>query len=120
MDAEDTVLAFAAAWTALDYPRIDNLMADAIVYHNMPLRPVTGRDAVRRHLAAWPIDACEWEMTHIASRGAVVLTERVDRFVRGADHIVVPVMGAFEVANGRIVHWRDYFDLGALTPQARP
>jgi limonene-1,2-epoxide hydrolase len=24
----------------------------------------------------------------------------------------VPVMGTFEVRDGRIVHWRDYFDMG--------
>lgn len=119
MDAEQTVLAFVDAWNALDDDRIYGLMADDIFYHNMPMRPVTGRAAVREHMAAWPVDVCDWQLTHIASRGNVVLTERVDRFVRGEDHIVVPVMGAFEVSAGRIAKWRDYFDMGALKPQVR-
>jgi limonene-1,2-epoxide hydrolase len=119
MGAEETVLAFADAWNALDHDRIYALMSDDILYHNMPLRAVLGRDAVRKHLAAWPVDECEWAITHIASRGNVVLTERVDRFVRGGDHITVPVMGAFEVVDGRIARWRDYFDLGALKPEAK-
>lgn len=119
MGAEETVLAFVEAWNALDHDRIHALMSDDIFYHNIPLKPVVGRDAVRAYLAAWPVDECEWIVTHVAVRGNVVLTERVDRFVRGEDRITIPVMGAFEVADGRITHWRDYFDMGALKPEAR-
>jgi limonene-1,2-epoxide hydrolase len=116
MNAEKTVLAFVDAWNRLDEARIHGLMADGIVYHNMPMAPVTGIAAVRAHLAAWPVDECEWIVRNIAVRGNVVLTERIDRFRRGADRIIVPVMGTFEVADGKITHWRDYFDMGALKP----
>lgn len=119
MDPEATVLAFVDAWNALDDDRIYPLMAEDIVYHNMPMKPVTGREAVRVHMAGWPVDACEWIVTNIATRGNVVLTERIDRFVRGEDRITIPVMGAFEVTDGRITHWRDYFDMGALKPEPR-
>jgi limonene-1,2-epoxide hydrolase len=119
MGAEETVLAFVEAWNALDYDRIYALMSDDIFYHNMPLKPVVGRDAVRAYMAAWPVDACEWAILNIASRGNIVLTERVDHFVRGDDRITVPVMGAFEVVDGKIARWRDYFDMGALKPEAR-
>jgi limonene-1,2-epoxide hydrolase len=118
MDAERTVRAFIDAWNALDEERIYGLMSDDIYYHNMPMRPVVGRDAVRAHLAAWPVDACQWELLNIAVNGEVVLTERIDRFARGEDRIVVPVMGAFEVRDGVIERWRDYFDMGALKPKA--
>lgn len=119
MGAEEVVLAFIEAWNRLDHDRIYGLMSDGIVYHNMPVEPVVGRDAVREHLAAWPVDACEWTVLNIASRGDVVLTERVDRFERRGRTIAIPVMGAFEVADGRIAHWRDYFDMGALKPKPR-
>jgi limonene-1,2-epoxide hydrolase len=118
MDAERVVRAFVDAWNALDWERIYALMSPDIVYHNMPMRPVTGIAAVRAGFAAWPVDACEWELLAIATSGDVVLTERVDRFRRGADRIVVPVMGAFEVRGGLITHWRDYFDKGAMAPRA--
>lgn len=117
MGAEQTVRAFIDAWNALDQERIYGLMSDDIVYHNIPMKPVIGREPVRAHLAAWPVDACEWELLNIATNGAVVLTERIDRFARGEDRIVVPVMGAFEVRDGRIARWRDYFDMGALKPR---
>lgn len=119
MDAEQTVLAFVDAWNRLDEDRIYGLMADDIVYHNMPLQPVAGIEAVRAHLAAWPVDECEWIVSNIAVRGNVVLTERIDHFRRGAERITVPVMGAFEVMDGKIAHWRDYFDMGALKPAAQ-
>ncbi|HEY1559275.1 MAG TPA: limonene-1,2-epoxide hydrolase family protein [Caulobacteraceae bacterium] len=117
MTPEETVMAFVAAWNALDEARIYGLLAKDVVYHNIPMAPVVGLEAVRAHLAAWPVDACEWEILNIAVRGQVVLTERIDRFRRGVDRIVVPVMGAFEVRDGRIVQWRDYFDMGTLRPQ---
>ena len=117
MTAEETVLAFIQAWNRLDQERIYALMAEDIIYHNMPLKPVQGREAVREHLAAWPVDECEWELLNIAARGQIVLTERVDRFRRGEERIVVPVMGTFEVADGLITHWRDYFDLRATKPR---
>jgi limonene-1,2-epoxide hydrolase len=119
MEAERVVLDFVEAWNRLDLGTIGALMADDIVYHNMPLKPVRGRDAALAYLAKWPVDACEWEIRNIAAHGDVVLTERVDRFVRGDDRIAIPVMGAFEVVDGRIAHWRDYFDMGAMTPEPR-
>jgi limonene-1,2-epoxide hydrolase len=43
-----------------------------------------------------------------------VLTERVDVFEAPGKRIELPVMGAFEVRDGRIAAWRDYFDLQTL------
>jgi limonene-1,2-epoxide hydrolase len=48
---------------------------------------------------------------HIAASGDVVLTERVDVFVSPGKRIELPVMGTFELRDGRIAAWRDYFDL---------
>jgi limonene-1,2-epoxide hydrolase len=118
MSPEAIILAFVEAWNALDWPRIYALMSDDIVYHNIPMQPVTGLAAVRRGFEAWPVDTCDWVVIHIASNGNVVLTERVDKFTRGEDRIIVPVMGVFEVRDGKIARWRDYFDMGALQPEA--
>lgn len=120
MDPEQVVLAFIEAWNRLDQQKIAALMAEDIVYHNIPLEPVQGRQAALDYLAKWPVDTCEWELLHLAVRGNVVLTERIDRFTRGENRIVIPVMGTFEVADGRITHWRDYFDMGAMKPQPQP
>jgi limonene-1,2-epoxide hydrolase len=44
-----------------------------------------------------------------------VLTERVDTFHRGATAAALPVMGAFDIRDGKIGAWRDYFDMAQIT-----
>ena len=57
-------------------------------------------------------------MLHIAEANGAVLTERVDNFVMGdGKPLSLPVMGTFEVEQGKIVAWRDYFDLATFTQQ---
>lgn len=119
MDPEAVVLALVAAQERLDLDGSVALMTQDVVYHNMPMKPVTGRQAVRDYLAKWPMVSCQWEMRNIAVRGNVVLTERIDRFTNADGLITIPVMGTFEVVDGLIAHWRDYFDMKALTPEVR-
>ena len=53
-----------------------------------------------------------FEVHHIAETDAgVVMTERTDRFKISGDWIALPVMGTFEIADGKITAWRDYFDM---------
>ena len=46
-----------------------------------------------------------------------MLTERVDVFVLPNVTIELPVMGTFEVRDGKIAKWRDYFDLNQYMSQ---
>ncbi|WP_228898183.1 limonene-1,2-epoxide hydrolase family protein [Acidovorax sp. Leaf73] len=59
------------------------------------------------------IAAVHFDMLAIAADGNLVLTERLDRFVRsdGSAIVAVKVMGIFEVEGDCIVAWRDYFDV---------
>jgi limonene-1,2-epoxide hydrolase len=93
--------------------------ADA-VYHNIPIAPVRGRDAIAATLRGFldPSTEAGFEVLAIAAVGGKVLTERVDRFTIDGKQIALPVMGAFEVdAQGKISAWRDYFDLAQFTKQ---
>ena len=89
------------------------------VYHNIPMRAVQGRDAVRQVLTGYTSRyQCKgWEVRHQAANGAIVMNERVDRFRSGEKLIELPVMGVFEVRDGRIAAWRDYFDLAQWQAQ---
>jgi limonene-1,2-epoxide hydrolase len=40
-----------------------------------------------------------------------VLTERVDHFLVGGTRVSVPCTGIFELREGRIAAWHDYWDL---------
>ena len=63
-------------------------------------------------------EAVNWEIISIAENGNKVLTERLDEFdLPGGKHVSVPVMGTFEIRDGRIAAWRDYFDLATFTKQ---
>jgi len=89
------------------------------VYHNIPVDPVTGTDAIRTMIAGFThgMDRIEFRVDHIAGAGNVVMTERVDIFERDGMRIELPVMGTFEVDGGRIAKWRDYFDLNQFMSQ---
>ncbi|MGH2900752.1 MAG: limonene-1,2-epoxide hydrolase family protein, partial [Solirubrobacteraceae bacterium] len=54
------------------------------------------------------------DVVNIASSGDRVFTERVDRFVMGEKRFDLPVNGVFELRGGKIVSFRDYFDLATL------
>ena len=98
---------------------VDFFTADA-VYHNMPLVPLTGRDAIAETLGQFigPATRVEFELIGIATHGATVFTERVDRFEINGKAVAIPVMGAFEITpEGKISAWRDYFDMQQFTNQ---
>jgi limonene-1,2-epoxide hydrolase len=45
------------------------------------------------------------------------MTERVDTFKLSDKSFELPVMGTFEVRNGKINAWRDYFDTNQFISQ---
>ena len=55
------------------------------------------------------------EIVNLAASGPLVFTERIDRFVMPNGHrFDLPVNGVFELRNGQIVSFRDYFDLATF------
>ena len=118
-DNIDLIRRFCDAWATVDIPAILDFFADDAIYRNMPIQPAQGKDAIKGLIEQFmaPFERCDWEVKHIAAAGDVVLTERVDRFF-GEKTIELPVMGVFELRDGKIAAWRDYFDLAAWTRQA--
>ena len=114
----DLVRRFCAAWATADVSELLDYLTDDAIYHNMPIQPVEGKDAIKNVIEQFmtPFDRAEWELLNIAASGDIVLTERVDRFI-GEKSVELPVMGAFEIRDGKIAAWRDYFDLAAWTRQ---
>jgi limonene-1,2-epoxide hydrolase len=116
----DTVQAFLRALEQLDFEGAIELCADDMVYQNVPLPPARGKVAVARTLRSFErvMDRFEVRMHNIAANGPVVLTERTDVLAKGKYEIVIWVCGTFEVHDGKITLWRDYFDFAALTASA--
>lgn len=114
---QKTVLDFIAAWNARDFEAMMGFFDGESYYHNLPMDPVTGTDAIRAVLEGFFTMASEidWVVHAIAETpDGVVLTERTDRFLINGTWLDLPVMGAFELDGGTIRKWRDYFDLNTL------
>ena len=115
------VESFIAAWNANDLEQILAHLHPQVVYHNMPLAPIHGRDAVRAYLAdKVPFEWVDWKLLAIAAVGNKVLTERSDDFGVGGVTVRLPLMGIFEIEDGLIAAWRDYFDLARYRQQLKP
>ncbi len=110
------VESFLAALEAQDTERALELLADDVLYQNVPFPPDRGKPAVARTLRAFAKFATGFEvrMHHIAERDGVVLTERTDVITGPLLYLDIWVCGTFEVRDGKITLWRDYFDLGQL------
>jgi limonene-1,2-epoxide hydrolase len=118
----ELVRRFCAGWSNnIATAELAAFFADDAVYHNIPLAPVTGRDAIARSIATFirpgapGIESIEFRVVHIAANGPVVMTERVDVFKLPHKTFELPVMGIFEVIDGKIRAWRDYFDMNQFT-----
>jgi limonene-1,2-epoxide hydrolase len=120
MDPIRIVTDFCEAVPRRDVEELLGFFTEDAVYHNIPIAPVRGHEAIGTTLRGFldPATHAEFELRAIAESGGVVLTERVDRFTIGGKTIELPVMGAFEVdSDGKIRAWRDYFDLNQFTQQ---
>ena len=115
----DIVRDFCAACEAGDIDAILEFFTEDAVYHNIPVAPVQGKDAIRGTFDMFMtgVEKVEFRVLNIAAAGNVVLTERVDVFVLPNTTIELPVMGTFEVRDGKIAAWRDYFDLNQYMQQ---
>jgi limonene-1,2-epoxide hydrolase len=122
--ASDLVRRFCDAWSAqpLDVGALVKFFSPDAVYHNIPIAPVQGREAIEQTIAGFTtgVESIEFRMRHVAAAGDVVMTERVDVFVFPHVTVELPVMGTFEVRDGEIVAWRDYFDLNQFMSQMGP
>jgi limonene-1,2-epoxide hydrolase len=112
-DNIDLVCKFCEAVSRRDPDEILTFFTEDAVYHNMPVAPVQGNDGIRSVLDMFlkPSQAVEFEILNISASGNVVLTERLDKFSMGDRSVELPVAGVFEVEEGKISAWRDYFDL---------
>ena len=112
MSAEEVVRAELSAWGHRDIDEIMFHFAADAVWDNVPYGAVRGHDEIRNAVEGYlkRTTYAEIEILNLAVTGNIVLTERVDHFVFDGTTIDARVMGAFEVADGKVTAWRDYFD----------
>lgn len=115
-DPNELVSQFCAAWANGDADELMEFFTEDAVYHNVPMDPLEGAETIRGFLEGFFASSggVVFE-THLqVAGGNVVMNERTD-FINNADgQMALPVCGVFELRDGRIARWSDYFDMGQL------
>jgi limonene-1,2-epoxide hydrolase len=104
-------------------------MSEDVIFENVPQeepsRVVVGREAVANRLRPLFTVAkkVQWDIILQIEQGDHVFNERLDRmwfepgtFPKG-DYVHWPVVGRWDVKNGLITLWRDYYELDQTSSQ---
>ncbi|HTI75357.1 MAG TPA: limonene-1,2-epoxide hydrolase family protein [Mycobacterium sp.] len=118
LSPDDVVTEFCKKWASPDPDELAGYFTEDAVYHNIPMEAVQGREAIKVFIAGFTaaFDGIDFQIHRQVSDGNVVMNERTDTMRRkDGGEIPLPVMGVFEVVDGKIAKWRDYFDLATVT-----
>jgi limonene-1,2-epoxide hydrolase len=106
---------FLRAWERRDTEFIVDCFSDDGVYHSVPLTPIVGKEAIRQFVAGFEdVPPGRLEVRTQVASDTVVLNERTDQLTMNGKPVTLPICGVFEMADGRITAWREYFDLGPV------
>ena len=114
----ELVTEFCTLWANPDLETILSYFTEDAVYHNIPMAPAEGLPAIRDLLPMMldGMEGIDFIVHRQVADGSVVMNERTDVMRRtNGGRVELPVMGTFEVRDGRIAAWRDYFDLATVT-----
>ena len=112
-EAERIVGRFLAAWERADVDELLDYFADDAVWQPGPMKPAVGKRALREAMLEWLREAAgvRAEVHHTVSDGTIVMHERTDHYTRSSREMATTVAAAFEIDNGKITAWREYFDM---------
>ncbi len=113
---EQIIDEFSAAWSRLDADELAGYFTEDAVWNFSPTEVVVGRANVLTALADFLRDTSgvTFEIRHQMSSGNLVFNERIDHSIWGDKKVSLPVVGVFELENGKIKAWRDYFDMATF------
>ncbi len=109
----EVVEAFLDAFETMDMEAGLALVAEDCEYTNVPLGTVRGHAGILEVLGPFsvPIERNEFIIHRNAEAGPIVFVERLDRhLLKTGEWRELAVTGVFEVHDGLITVWRDYFD----------
>ena len=132
-DSARTIENFLTEMQNHDIDSAGAALDENLAYQNVGFPTIRGRArAMKLFRSMQGRVGFEVKIHRIAVNGSTVLTERTDALVFGRVRLQFWVCGVFEVTDGRITLWRDYFDmfdftkalarglLGAVIPALRP
>ena len=109
----EIVREFVTSWARLDAAELSAYFTEDGTYYNMPAEPVSGRENIEKFINGFiaPWTSTDWEILSMAADGDVVFCERLDRTKSKNGDVDLPCLGVFEMRDGKIYMWRDYFDM---------
>lgn len=120
------VRAFITALVSRDLAGAATMVSEDFEYDNVPMGKAFGPEALTSTLNGFfgMCTGIDWEILRQTSSGdmtfGTVLNERDDRVEIHGQWKTLPVAGVFEIRNGKLVLWRDYFDrqtiIDVMTP----
>jgi limonene-1,2-epoxide hydrolase len=116
----EVVRQFLKLMEALNYDDALKLVSNDCEYSNPPpFGTVYGTAGIRAVLEPFfaPTVTNEFRILRESASGPIVFLERLDRHLFGKKWVELPVAGVFEVADGKITYWRDYFDTQTIMSQ---
>jgi limonene-1,2-epoxide hydrolase len=116
----ETAKAFLKAMEPLDYDAALKYVAPDCAYTNPPpIGTVHGPAGMRAVLEPFfsPTLENEFKVLRESATGSVVVLERLDRHRLADKWVELPVTGVFEIHDGLITYWRDYFDAATIMSQ---
>ncbi|MEZ5551809.1 MAG: SgcJ/EcaC family oxidoreductase [Pseudomonadales bacterium] len=113
-DNVDIIRNFIETWSTLDPEKLAGFFTEDGTYYNMPAQPVSGRANVQKFIAGFLSTWTEttWDILNICGSRDLVFAERLDRTRTTKGDVDLPCVGVFEMQDGKIHVWRDYFDIG--------
>ncbi|MCP3810880.1 nuclear transport factor 2 family protein [Mycobacterium sp. 134] len=115
---DEIVREFCALWSDPDPERMAAYFTEDAVYHNIPLDAVVGREAIAAFITGFvaAFDGIDFDIHRQITDGHLVMNERTDTMrAKSGQSTPLAVMGVFEIVDGKIAAWRDYFDMAAIT-----
>lgn len=120
----EIVTSFIGLWEEDDgiTKAVNSYFRDDTIWENHGLLTTTGKAEAlgffHEFSKATGMTGMTIDMLALAESGNKVLTERIDRFfdANGNEIMAMPVMGIFEIEDGKIATWREYFDTIKASP----
>ncbi len=105
---------FQSGWESLDKDLILSCFGDDSTMHSMMKEPYRNKTEIATMLDGFLAIASSvrMEVLNRCVDGNVVTLERRDHFQVMGKSGVLPAVGIFEIENGLIRSWREYFDWG--------
>ncbi len=117
---EQVVVDFFHAFDQLDLERALSYLTEDCVFDDKPVGLHEGKAAIREFFAPQmeQLESFRAELKDTVSVGDMVMNERVDWLeLKGGKKAELAVMAAFEIKEGKIAVWRDYYDMASFQKQ---